>query len=140
MRTKGRALSLCGVDLLFGGFPAVGHLGLQRGARALAEQRAVVGMLDRAFGIGTRPALFEEVVQLAGVSVDYYTRLDQGRLTSASEGVILSIAEALQLAKPRPNTCATYCARSPAAARKWRRPSRSGSHITEATRSRIARS
>ncbi|MEU0842629.1 helix-turn-helix transcriptional regulator [Streptomyces sp. NPDC005962] len=39
----------------------------------------------------------EEVAQLAGVSVDYYTRLEQGRLTSASEGVILSIAEALQL-------------------------------------------
>ncbi|MGV9910208.1 helix-turn-helix transcriptional regulator [Streptomyces tendae] len=39
----------------------------------------------------------EEVAQLAGVSVDYYTRLEQGRLTSASEGVILSIAEALRL-------------------------------------------
>ncbi|MFD3309262.1 helix-turn-helix transcriptional regulator [Streptomyces sp. NPDC058694] len=39
----------------------------------------------------------EEVAQLAGVSVDYYTRLEQGRLTSASEGVILSIGEALQL-------------------------------------------
>ncbi|GGS18026.1 helix-turn-helix transcriptional regulator [Streptomyces griseoviridis] len=41
----------------------------------------------------------EEVAQLAGVSVDYYTRLEQGRLTSASEGVILSIAEALQLSR-----------------------------------------
>ncbi|MEU9268447.1 helix-turn-helix transcriptional regulator [Streptomyces sp. NPDC048251] len=41
----------------------------------------------------------EEVAQLAGVSVDYYTRLEQGRLTSASEGVILSIAEALQLSQ-----------------------------------------
>ncbi|MGW0578358.1 helix-turn-helix transcriptional regulator [Streptomyces sp. NPDC002920] len=39
----------------------------------------------------------EEVAMLAGVSVDYYTRLEQGRLTSASERVILSIAEALQL-------------------------------------------
>ncbi|WP_028473846.1 helix-turn-helix transcriptional regulator [Nocardioides alkalitolerans] len=42
----------------------------------------------------------EEVAMLAGVSVDYYTRLEQGRLTSASEGVILSIAEALQLTAP----------------------------------------
>ncbi|MGP3942546.1 hypothetical protein [Streptomyces sp. 6N106] len=33
---------------------------------------------------------------MAGVSVDYCTRLEQGRLTSASEGVILSIAEALR--------------------------------------------
>lgn len=39
----------------------------------------------------------EEVAQRAGVSVDYYTRLEQGRLTSASENVILSIAEALVL-------------------------------------------
>lgn len=39
----------------------------------------------------------EEVAQAAGMSVDYYTRLEQGRLTSASEGVILSLAEALHL-------------------------------------------
>ncbi len=37
---------------------------------------------------------------LAGVSADYYTRLEQGRLTSASEGVIASIAEALRLSEP----------------------------------------
>lgn len=42
----------------------------------------------------------EEVAQLAGVSADYYTRLEQGRLTSASEGVIVSIAEALRLTDP----------------------------------------
>lgn len=39
----------------------------------------------------------DEVAMLADVSVDYYTRLEQGRLTSAPEGVILSIAEALRL-------------------------------------------
>jgi hypothetical protein len=32
----------------------------------------------------------EEVAQLAGVSVDYYTRLEQGRHTTASEGVLTS--------------------------------------------------
>jgi transcriptional regulator with XRE-family HTH domain len=42
----------------------------------------------------------EEVAMLAGVSADYYTRLEQGRLTSASEGVIMSIAEALRLTEP----------------------------------------
>lgn len=42
----------------------------------------------------------EEVAMLAGVSADYYTRLEQGRLTSASEGVIVSIAEALRLTEP----------------------------------------
>lgn len=42
----------------------------------------------------------EEVAMLAGVSADYYTRLEQGRLTSASEGVIVSIAEALLLTEP----------------------------------------
>lgn len=39
----------------------------------------------------------EEVAQLAGMSVDYYTRLEQGRLATASEGVIVSLAEALRL-------------------------------------------
>lgn len=34
---------------------------------------------------------------LAGMSTDYYTRLEQGRLRSASESVLVSLAEALQL-------------------------------------------
>jgi transcriptional regulator with XRE-family HTH domain len=39
----------------------------------------------------------EEVALLAGVSVDYYTRLERGNLTGASEGVLASIARALRL-------------------------------------------
>jgi transcriptional regulator with XRE-family HTH domain len=39
----------------------------------------------------------EEVAQLAGVSVDYYTRLEQGRHTSPSPSVIEAIARALHL-------------------------------------------
>ncbi|MGE0218812.1 helix-turn-helix transcriptional regulator [Mycolicibacterium sp.] len=39
----------------------------------------------------------EELALLAGVSVDYYTRLEQGRSKSASPEVLLAIAEALQL-------------------------------------------
>ncbi|GAA3594570.1 helix-turn-helix transcriptional regulator [Kineosporia mesophila] len=39
----------------------------------------------------------EEVAQLAGVSVDYYTRLEQGRHNSPSEAVVEALARALQL-------------------------------------------
>src|SRR5436853_3523685 len=39
----------------------------------------------------------EEVAQLAGLSTDYYTRLEKGNLRSASESVLEAIARALQL-------------------------------------------
>ena len=39
----------------------------------------------------------EEVALLAGVSVDYYTRLERGNLAGASEGVLEALARALQL-------------------------------------------
>jgi transcriptional regulator with XRE-family HTH domain len=39
----------------------------------------------------------EEVAMLAGVSVDYYTRLERGNLGGVSEEVLESLAEALQL-------------------------------------------
>ncbi|MFF3563772.1 helix-turn-helix transcriptional regulator [Streptomyces sp. NPDC002574] len=39
----------------------------------------------------------EEVAQLAGVSVDYYVRLERGRAVNVSEGVLDAIARALQL-------------------------------------------
>src|SRR6478736_10242896 len=39
----------------------------------------------------------EEVALLAGVSVDYYTRLERGNLTGASESVLYAVAKALQL-------------------------------------------
>ncbi|WP_150462961.1 helix-turn-helix domain-containing protein [Nesterenkonia ebinurensis] len=39
----------------------------------------------------------EEVAMLAGVSVDYYVRLERGNLSGASENVLLALAEALQL-------------------------------------------
>jgi transcriptional regulator with XRE-family HTH domain len=53
----------------------------------------------RTFG-GTRrvPGLRrEEVALLAGVSVDYYTRLERGSATGVSESVLESLARALQL-------------------------------------------
>lgn len=39
----------------------------------------------------------EEVAMLAGVSVDYYTRLERGDLTGASDSVLEALARALQL-------------------------------------------
>ncbi|MBN3512235.1 helix-turn-helix domain-containing protein [Mycolicibacterium septicum] len=39
----------------------------------------------------------EEVAQLAGVSVSYYTRLEQGQSANASEAILEALARALQL-------------------------------------------
>jgi transcriptional regulator with XRE-family HTH domain len=39
----------------------------------------------------------QEVAQLAGVSVEYYTKLERGSLAGVSEGVLESLAKALQL-------------------------------------------
>lgn len=39
----------------------------------------------------------EEVAQLAMISTDYYTRLEQGRIASASESVLDALANALRL-------------------------------------------
>lgn len=39
----------------------------------------------------------EEVAMLAGVSVDYYVRMERGSLAGASEGVLEALASALQL-------------------------------------------
>ncbi len=39
----------------------------------------------------------EEVAMLAGVSVDYYVRMERGNLAGASEGVLEALADALQL-------------------------------------------
>ncbi|MFF7717745.1 helix-turn-helix domain-containing protein [Streptomyces sp. NPDC007988] len=39
----------------------------------------------------------EELAELAGVSVDYYTRLEQGRSRTASPEILESLATALRL-------------------------------------------
>ncbi|GAB2697802.1 helix-turn-helix domain-containing protein [Kitasatospora kifunensis] len=41
----------------------------------------------------------EELAQLAGVSVDYYIRLEQGRMTHASTTVLNALAQALRLSE-----------------------------------------
>lgn len=55
------------------------------------------------YGTGPRrvPGLRrEEVTLLAGVSVDYYTRLERGNLGGASDTVLEAVARALQLDEP----------------------------------------
>lgn len=61
---------------------------------ALSPESAGVATYDRRRVPGLRR---EELAQLAGVSVGYYTRLEQGQSTNASEGVLDALARALQL-------------------------------------------
>src|SRR5437867_12053776 len=66
-----------------------------RRARITPEQAGL-----RTYGTGSRrvPGLRrEEVALLAGVSVDYYTRLERGNLRGVSESVLEALARALQL-------------------------------------------
>ena len=66
-----------------------------------------------AFGANRRvPGLRrEEVALLAGVSVDYYTRLERGNLSGVSESVLEALAGALQLDEASVRTCWTSLVR-----------------------------
>lgn len=73
---------------------------------ALAEflriRRGLIGPADVGLpgGLGARrtPGLRrEELAALAGVSVDYYTRIEQGRETAPSDAVLGALARALRL-------------------------------------------
>jgi transcriptional regulator with XRE-family HTH domain len=56
------------------------------------------GRDDKASGRRRVPGLRrEEVAQLVGVSVDYYTRLEQGRRIAPSDGVLNALADVLRL-------------------------------------------
>src|SRR5580692_192447 len=55
------------------------------GLRTYGERRRVPGLRR------------EELAQLAGVSVAYYTRLEQGQSRNASDGVLDALSRALQL-------------------------------------------
>jgi len=66
----------------------------------------------------------EEVALLAGVSIDYYTRLERGRAHGASDGVLEGIARALHLDEAeRAHLFDLARACGPAAPRAPRRPS-----------------
>lgn len=81
------------------GATAGGHLKLSEFLRA---KRAAISPEDAGLESAGRyrrvPGLRrEEVALLAEVSVDYYTRLEQGRVQHASEGVLAGIGRALML-------------------------------------------
>src|SRR5438128_10661498 len=64
-----------------------------RRARITPEQAGLVS-----FGARRVPGLRrEEVAVLAGVSVPYYTRLERGDMSGASDGVLEALAGALRL-------------------------------------------
>jgi transcriptional regulator with XRE-family HTH domain len=73
-----------------------GDLGDFLRSRRARIQPAEVGLPS--YGRRRVPGLRrEEVAQLAGVSVDYYIRLEQGRGTSVSDAVLDSVARVLRL-------------------------------------------
>src|SRR3977135_2837150 len=65
-----------------------------RRARLTPQDAGLEGQGSRRRGPGLRR---EELARLAGVSVDYYTRLEQGRSRNASTDVLDALAAALQL-------------------------------------------
>jgi transcriptional regulator with XRE-family HTH domain len=58
----------------------------------------------------------EEIAMLAGVSTDYYTRLEQGRQPSASDSVLDALARALQLSAEERKHLYTLARHTPALA------------------------
>lgn len=64
----------------------------------------------------------EEVARLAGVSTDYYTRLEQGRHPNVSESVLTSIARALRLSDDERGYLFTLARPAPAGPQRRRPP------------------
>jgi transcriptional regulator with XRE-family HTH domain len=67
---------------------------VSRRARLTPEQAGLAAHGERRRVKGLRR---EEVAMLAGVSVDYYARLERGNVAGASESVLEAVARALQL-------------------------------------------
>jgi transcriptional regulator with XRE-family HTH domain len=65
-----------------------------RRARLTPGQAGLASFGDKRRVTGLRR---EEVAMLAGVSMDYYARLERGHLAGASESVLEAVARALQL-------------------------------------------
>jgi transcriptional regulator with XRE-family HTH domain len=68
-----------------------------RRARITPQQAGLPAYSGRRRVAGLRR---EEVALLAGVSVDYYTRLERGDLKGVSDGVLAAVADALRLDEP----------------------------------------
>ncbi|GAA0953068.1 helix-turn-helix transcriptional regulator [Nonomuraea longicatena] len=97
----------------------------------LATRRAKItpAMAGLPVGLGVRrvPGLRrEEVAMLAGVSVDYYTRIEKGDLSGVSDDILQAVARALQLSDDETAylyDLARSALRSPRARRQARPPS-----------------
>ncbi|CAN5676184.1 helix-turn-helix transcriptional regulator [soil metagenome] len=74
----------------------------------------------------------EEVAQLAGISTDYYTRIEQGRLNTVSEPTLAAICRALLLTSDQESYLRTLAHKPPIA-----RPT-GGASIEAATRNLVA--
>jgi len=81
-----------------------------RRARITPEQAGLPGYGGHRRVAGLRR---EEVALLAGVSVDYYTRLERGNLGGVSEAVLDALAQALQLDEAERRPCSTWPGRPP---------------------------
>ena len=93
-----------------------------RAARArLTPERAGIADAGRRRVEGLRR---EELALLAGMSVDYYTRLEQGRSKSASPEVLDAIADALRLDDAERAHLHTIARPAPARRRRAARPQR----------------
>ncbi|GAA1284284.1 transcriptional regulator [Planotetraspora silvatica] len=66
-------------------------------ARRAALDAATLGLPDGIARRRVRGLRREEVAQLAGISVDYYTRIEQGRAPAISDAVLDAVARALHL-------------------------------------------
>lgn len=66
----------------------------------------------------------EEVAMLAGVSVDYYNRLERGRISGASDSVLEALADALQLDEAERVHLFDLARRSASSGSARRKPSR----------------
>ena len=80
----------------------------------------------------------EEVAMLAGISADYYLRLEQGRDRNPSVQVLESLARVLQLDDERRRTCCASAADKPRRApRRPRRETVPPGHASSSRRSRL---
>ncbi|MFI7680732.1 helix-turn-helix transcriptional regulator [Actinophytocola sp. NPDC049390] len=66
-------------------------------ARRAALDPAALGLPNGVARRRVRGLRREEVAQLAGISVDYYTRIEQGRAPAISDAVLDAVARALRL-------------------------------------------
>lgn len=66
-------------------------------ARRAALDPVALGLPDGVTRRRVRGLRREEVAQLAGISVDYYTRIEQGRAPAISDSVLAAVARALRL-------------------------------------------